>query len=57
MDPISIAAGSVDWSLAQTQQAVSTSALKKAMNFQQNSALALIQSLDPSIGQSLDVSA
>lgn len=57
MDPISIAAGSVDLSLAQTQLSASTSVLKDAMNFEQDSALNLIQSLNPNIGQNLDISA
>lgn len=60
MDPISIASDSVNLSLSQTQQAAGISVMKKAINFEQSSALSLVQdlgSLNPNVGQSLDVQA
>lgn len=61
MDTMSIAAMSVQMSSAKFSQAVDIATTKKAMNFQENQAAQLIQSLQeanpvqPSFGHKLDV--
>ena len=57
---MSIAALSVDLNLAKTQQELGVSVLKMAMAAEQNGveeALEVVGSLDPALGQNLDVTA
>lgn len=55
-----IAALSVDMNLAKTQQELGISVLKMAMETENSSveeALEIVESLDPALGQNLDVTA
>ena len=57
---MSIAALSVDLNLAKTQQELGVSVLKMAMEAEQSGveeALVVVGSLDPALGQNLDVTA
>ena len=57
---MSIAALSVDLNLAKTQQELGVSVLKMAMAAEQSGveeALEVVESLDPALGQNLDVTA
>ncbi len=57
---MSIAALSVDLNLAKTQQELGVSVLKMAMEAEQSGveeALEVVGSLDPALGQNLDVTA
>ncbi|MBQ3433922.1 MAG: YjfB family protein [Selenomonadaceae bacterium] len=57
---MAIAAMSVDMSMAKAQQEVGVAALKMAMSAETSSveeALAVVESLDPNLGNNLDITA
>lgn len=57
MDISAIASASIDMSLAKVQQGVEVAVAKKAMNFQEQQATALLEQMTPpaSFGHALDV--